>query len=630
MTIQLRGDSTVSFAAGSAGGIGGVNSTSGVTLNFDVNQLTAAGSGQTLTFAPAASGNGIVIGRNVTVNITGGNGYRLGLGEWDYASTAGTLTFNPTTASVTVAQIANTANTASTYALGGSAQNNIVSGVISNGSTVADILNFTSTGSWALNGTNTFGNTLTTASGGSVNISSAGTLSLGNTSALGITGGYVNVNAAATLQLLTDSAFGTKTYNLWYGNSSTAITGAYTSTIALGRATAGASNSLTHSFGILELSTNGGKAVTLNVVAGPNASTTQDTIAFTSLLTGNGNAVTHIVAPVGENVTIGTVGTAAGTSAITTIQLDGTSQGNAITGVIGSAGGNQPQFIAISKANSSTWTLSGANTYSAGTTLTAGTLNLNSTTALGGAAGAFALNGGVLNNTSGAAIVMTNANAITIGGNFGFGTPTSTAANNLTLPGTVTNAASGRVITLNGTGTTLTFSGVMTNTLVGANTITVNGAGNTVSFGGYNLSNAAVTYQDVFNGNGNVNIPGVVANGGTATLSGLTYNGTGKLTLSGANTFTGTLDATTGTVNVSNLKDLGVAGAFGAHATESANRGRDQYPFGYEHNKQRRPAIHRLRRSKHQSRNPTQRDRRQRDRRLRHGRRHRHVHPHRR
>ncbi len=577
MTIQLRSDSTVNFAAGGSGGIGGINSTSGVTINFDVNSLTNAGTpGSVLTFAPAASGNGVVIGRNVTVNVTGGNGDSLVLGEWDYAATAGTLVFNPTTASVTVGvgaiALANTGNAAGTeiFTLGGTAQNNTVNGTINNGSTNPSILNFTSSGSWTLKSASSFGVTTSGASAASVNLTGTGTLGLGNVAAAGVTGGYINVNSAATIQLLTDTAFGgsNPVYNLWYGNSSTGIGANYTSTLALGRATAGASNSLTHNFGILEISANGGKAVTLNVTAGPNASSALDTVAFTGLLTGNLNTVTHVLNPTGGNITIGTVGAITGTTAVTTLQLDGTTQGNAITGVIGTAGGNLPADIALVKNNTSTWTLGGANTYSAGTTLTAGTLNLNSTTALGAAAGGFTINGGAINNTSGAAIVMTNANAITIGGSFGFGTSTSTAANNLTLPGAVSNTTSGRTITLSGSGDTLTFSGLLSNAAT-ANTITVNGAGNTVSFNGYKLSTGAAI-QDIFNGSGNVSIPGVISE--TTAGSGLTYSGTGKLTLGGANTFTGPLDLTNGTVNLATLTNYGTAGAQGnrASASESA------------------------------------------------------------
>ena len=257
--------------------------------------------------------------------------------------------------------------------------------------------------------------------------------------------------------------------------------------------------------------------------------------------------------------------TAGGTSGTTTLTLSGTNTGvNTISGVLGD--GSTGAKIALVENTSGTWALSGNNTYTGGTTLTAGTLDVNSTTALGATTSALAINGGTINNTSGAAITNANNNPITLGGSFGFGTSAGTASNDLNLgTGAVTNGGN-YTLTLNGADT-LTFGGVMTNTLAGINTLTVNNGSGTasataVNFAGYALSNSSTNYVDVINGSGNVNITGPVTNGGTSSASGLTYSGTGALTLSGVNTYSGGTTLSSGSLNINSTTALGAtAGA---------------------------------------------------------------------
>src|SRR5438876_1057301 len=100
-------------------------------------------------------------------------------------------------------------------------------------------------------------------------------------------------------------------------------------------------------------------------------------------------------------------------------------------------------------------TLAGANTYSGGTTLASGTtLRINNATALG--TGTFTINGGTIDNTTGASITLSNNNTITLGGSFTFG-----GTKDLNFgTGAITNAGN-RTITLNGSSSTLTFGGTM-------------------------------------------------------------------------------------------------------------------------------------------------------------------------
>ena len=234
------------------------------------------------------------------------------------------------------------------------------------------------------------------------------------------------------------------------------------------------------------------------------------------------------------------------------LTIDGTGN-TTISGVLSSGG-------ALTKTGNGILTLSGANTYNAGTTLSAGTLNINSTTALG--TGPLIINAGTIDNTTAGTITVTNNNAITLGGNFTFG-----GTRNLNLgTGAITNN-NNRTITLNGSNSTLTLGGVMTNGLGANQTTIVNGVGNTLSLGGYALSNSATNRIDVINGTGNVNITGVVANGSTSTAGALTYSGTGVLTLGGANTFGGALTIQSGTLSIATINNASTAGVLGNSAT---------------------------------------------------------------
>ncbi|MEO7100261.1 MAG: autotransporter-associated beta strand repeat-containing protein [Luteolibacter sp.] len=127
----------------------------------------------------------------------------------------------------------------------------------------------------------------------------------------------------------------------------------------------------------------------------------------------------------------------------------------------------------VVKNNSAALTITNANTYSGGTTLNAGTLNINNASAIG--TGALTINGGVIDNTNGGVTLTTN-NAQNWNGDFA-----SSGTNALNLgTGAVTLGAS-RTVTTNGTGA-LTVGGV----IGGAGmSLTKNGTG-TLILGGVN------------------------------------------------------------------------------------------------------------------------------------------------
>ncbi len=92
---------------------------------------------------------------------------------------------------------------------------------------------------------------------------------------------------------------------------------------------------------------------------------------------------------------------------------------------------------ALTKQGSGTLTLSAANTYDGGTTLSAGKIRVGSNTSLG--TGALAIGGGAL--TSNGTAARTLANPVTIGGGFTLGNATDTGAVNLSGPVTLAGNA---------------------------------------------------------------------------------------------------------------------------------------------------------------------------------------------
>ena len=130
----------------------------------------------------------------------------------------------------------------------------------------------------------------------------------------------------------------------------------------------------------------------------------------------------------------------------------------------------------IIKSGTGTSTLSGTNTFTGGTTISAGTLNINAAAALG--TGALTISGGTLNNSTAGAITLSTNNAQNWNGDFAF---TGTRSLNLGT-GAVALSAS-RIVTadanaltvggvISGVGFGLTKAGAGSLVLTSANTYT--------------------------------------------------------------------------------------------------------------------------------------------------------------
>jgi fibronectin-binding autotransporter adhesin len=217
-----------------------------------------------------------------------------------------------------------------------------------------------------------------------------------------------------------------------------------------------------------------------------------------------------------------------------------------LSGAFGIVDGNTPTFLV--KSGSGALTIANSNGYSGGTTLTAGLLNINNASAIG--SGLLTINGGTLDNTSGAAIAMTannpqvwNADIVFNGTsslNMGSGTVALGASRVVTVLGGDLSVGG-----ISGAGFSLTKAGTGTLTLTGANT--------------YNSGTIVLAgLLQVAGGSNSLNTAGAITtSGGTLDLGGLGQSTSGLISFQGGGAQNGTLtetgvsafDAESGNVN---------------------------------------------------------------------------------
>jgi autotransporter-associated beta strand protein len=268
---------------------------------------------------------------------------------------------------------------------------------------------------------------------------------------------------------------------------------------------------------------------------------------------------------------------------------------------VSSGGGFGIASGSVSKSGTGSLTLSTANTYNGGTTLNAGTLNLNNASAIGTGSLTIAA-GTTIDNTSGSAITLSTNNAqiwngdFTFGGsndlNLGTGAVTLASSLHLTTSGTATltvggviGGPSGAGLFKEGTGTLVlnganTFNGGVTidsGTLRAGNALALGPSTNSVTFGTSSNgklqvngnaitvgtlngdSTATIENSNATNGSltvGSGSFAGVIQNGSAGTLA-LAMSGTGTLALTGANTYSGGTTLGTGTLSMSGNSPLG-------------------------------------------------------------------------
>ena len=280
-----------------------------------------------------------------------------------------------------------------------------------------------------------------------------------------------------------------------------------------------------------------------------------------------------------------------GASGANMLTIGGNSQSGAFAGVLQNGAGT----LSVTKSGVGVQTLSGTNTYSGGTTLSGGQLNINyggsssANSAIG--TGAFTIGGAyAIDNTSGADVTLLPAIPQNWNGDFtylgskslnlGTGAVTLNAnrtvtvlTNTLTAGGAVGGAYS---LTKNGGGT-LTLNGA--NTYSGATTVN----GGTLLINGSTVAGSAVTvYSGILGGSGTISGIVVVATGSVVAPGGV--NALGTLTLPNTTTNVLTLNASTLLFDLSSVAGtcdkISITNANGKLVLNGTNTVALSFPFG--------------------------------------------------
>jgi fibronectin-binding autotransporter adhesin len=384
---------------------------------------------------------------------------------------------------------------AKTFTLGGTHVGlNTFAGAIANGliggTNVVITLAKAGTGTWVLSGTNTYtGDTSLAAASGRLVLQ--GSQSLSPNTKLVLTQSSSSVH---NLRFLDDGA-GTISFNrpiefgganssqvlgIFIGNNNTANQGNSSgttmgSTIQVGNITHTSTASDTASWSINVTSPNGYRLQT-------------GTLTLNNLVTrAAGSTMVTILNPTTASMTVGAITMQTGNTGIANdgvpiLRFDGTSSDNYVTGDISNASDYVTgQALSVQKQNTSTWTLSGTNTYSGGTTITAGKLQFNGADSLPtsgtnsvGASGHLSLADGIARNQTVEALTLTSLASLS------FDWTGSGTGDQLTSTADITPTAGSRFyINLNRSGTP-----------GGSVPLLMGGAGSTLSSSTFYLANA--------------------------------------------------------------------------------------------------------------------------------------------
>ena len=250
--------------------------------------------------------------------------------------------------------------------------------------------------------------------------------------------------------------------------------------------------------------------------------------------------------------------------------------------------------VGANKTTGGTVTLSGNNTFSGGVNLSAGQLNINHAAAIGN--GTLTINGGTLDNTSAAAITLSNNNAQNWNGDFAF-----TGTKDLNLGNGSVTMNSARTVTVSGGN--LTVGGVIAGSGFG---LTKNGIGNLVltganTYDGATVINAGTLQIGSGSTMGSLAVSSAITNNGTITFNrsdtltqGTDFNGTisgtgnviqagsGSLILNGSNAYTGNTTISAGVLNIQHASALGAAGTGTTVASGAALELQDGISVGAE------------------------------------------------
>ncbi|MFH1044538.1 MAG: autotransporter-associated beta strand repeat-containing protein, partial [Pseudomonadota bacterium] len=527
--------------------VGGANSSLGATAAGTAIVLGDTSNAATLEYMGTSGDSSdrqfSVAGGSSTGTINASNAGFTGLTLSGAMANAGGLTFNVTNAAGVLS----------------------ASGVISGAGAVTKA----GGGTLVLSGANSYAGTTTV---------SAGTLKLGAANVIPDGSGNGNVSVTGTLDL---GGFSETINGLTGGGTvdNSVAGGPYTLTVGSNDAISSFGGVITDATGTLALTKTGTGTLTLT---GANTYSGTTTISAGTLQVGDG----------------GTTGTL-GNSAVTD---NGTLAFNRSDSIL------MDYFIsgsgALTQAGSGTLTLRGTNTYSGGTTISAGTLAVgNGGTAgqLGGGAvtnngtllrfqradsitvnnaisgtGALTYTGGVQNdgNTLTLGGANTYTGATTVDGTGPYPVTLKIGASNVLPNTTAVTVTRGATLDLNNYNNTIGSLTLQSDTSTASSVTT--GAG-TLTLGGNVTLNSTGTGATGATVSGNLDLGGAtrtftIANGNAAddllisavvsgTDVGLNKAGTGTLTFSGANTYTGSTSITAGTLSVTNAAGINTGSA---------------------------------------------------------------------
>ena len=329
--------------------------------------------------------------------------------------------------------------------------------------------------------------------GGTTSMGIALTLSGANNGGNTVSGAISDGGAAGGLSITKSTAGGVWSLSGSTNNTYTGLTSVTAGTLELAKASSASVHAVSGNILIGDAA-----GATLDVLR--LAGTGDDQIADTSILTLNGSGTgAGTFRMNGRNETVGgLVSTGSGTGVVenasasaVTLTLDVNTTDRDFSGIIqdGSGGG----ALSLVKKGTATQALTGANTYTGGTTINAGTLSINTTSSLGNTSGALTIDNGTLRTT---------ANI------------TTTRTIKLQSANSTINVDTGTTYTANGNITDGSAAGTLNK--IGLGTLTIGGPANTYSGG-----------TDVSAGTLNV--------GATSTLG----NGSGGLTIRNPNTGAG-------------------------------------------------------------------------------------------
>jgi autotransporter-associated beta strand protein len=584
-TLAVNSDSNLgagplTFDGGTLEALTGITSAKTITLNAGGGTFLAdPGTVSTLNGAISGAGSLTKTGTGILV-LAGVNAYTGGTNVSSGTLQAGSATgfspnseftvnsildlhgFNSTIGSLSGTGIVlNNGATAATLTAGNDNSNSTFSGILEDGTSVLGLTK-SGTGTLVLTGTNTY-------TGGTT--ISAGTLQAGSTTGF-------SPNSQFTVNSILDLHGFNNTIGSLSGTGSVLNNGTTAAILTVGNGNSTFSGILENGTSVLGLTKSGTGTL---VLTGANTYTGGTTISAGTLQAGSTTGfspnsqftVNSILDLHGFNNTIGSLsgtGIVLNNGATAATLTAGNDNGNSTFSGILEDG---TSVLGLTKSGTGTLVLTGANTYTGGTTISAGTLQAGSATGFSPNS-EFTVNSildlhgfnSTIGSLSGTGIVLNN----------GATAATLTAGNdngNSTFSGVLSDGKSVLGLTKSGTGT-LVLTGANTytgGTTVSAGTLQIGNGGTTGSIVGKVIDNGVL----VFDRSDSVTFGGVISGTGN-----LIQQGTGVLTLPRANTYTGTTTVNSGSLIVdgsiaSQHTFVSAGGLLGGHGTIGGDLGGD-------------------------------------------------------